>query len=441
MKRYFFLIGFAFLFACNQDTIIGTDLISDQLIDVEYSDTIDISAKSVLGDSLIVFTAGPFTSTNLSISLMGHLEDEYFGTTETAAFFNIGLSTADSLDWADASIDSVILTIPFDTVSTYGDTMAIHNFELFPLTENMLDRDTFRTNDWLSFDPMTIGTYSQVPAIRDSLEVYNPGTDTIDVIQPHLRIAITDNAYITNLIEVAHSADNDSTFRAEIDGFALQSKTDVNSITNLDFSNEVSSLRELTVYYTKSGDKDSYSFPIGARRSIAFQHDYSGSEAAEALNNQAFSDSILFIQSMQGLNIEVDLSSLRELDAGTVNYAELEFTIAMDPNYDLDTQAPIERIGAFWKNDEGNIVDIDDITIGDDIFFFSQFFNGFVDDSGENMVYKLVITNHVLDIINDRVDENKLILIAFNKQFFANRSIVYGPGHSLYPMKLKLVRT
>jgi len=440
MFRVFFVFLIVIFAACNQDTIIGNDLITDQVVDIQFTDDIDISARSVKGDSLVIFVTDGNVSNNLSLMLIGQSEDQLFGKAQSTAFFTANLNSSDTLQNIDA-IDSVILTIPLDTMASYGDTLAVHNFELFELTESMYDLDTIRSNDFFDFDPTVVGARSFVPNTRDSVLAYQPSVDSSINFRAHIRIPIEEMNFRNKFIDAATSANgNDTLFRDEILGFALRSSTDQSSFVSLNMNNSLISITEVNVYYTSAGEKKLYSFPLGSRRSFAFDHDLQGSDAQMAMTDQSFADSLLYIQGMEGPNIEVDLSALKSLQKGSLNYAQLEFHVATLVDSEFDQNPPIERIGAFWK-DNGVTSQVIDLSIGDGSINFTGFFDGTLEEGIDTTRYNLTLSSHSIDIINENIDNDKILLIPFNKQTFANRAVIFGPKHSERPMKLKIVQT
>ena len=335
------------------------------------------------------------------------------------------------------------MTIPLDTIGLYGDTTAIHNFELFSLNETLSDIDTFSTDDFFDYNPGSIGGNTFVPNPRDSLDVYNPELDSTVLERSHIRIPITDMNYSNSLISQTQDAEgNDTTFREQVFGFALKSSTDENSFVSLNMSNSVAAQTEVNVYYQNNGSKALYSYPIGAIRSYAFEHDLLGSEAESSINDQTYADSLLFIQGMRGPNIEVDISSLKNLKAGSVNYARLDFNVAAQTGANENSQPPIERIGAFYRDTNGELQSVRDLAIGDSPgISLGIYFDGFIQDDIDTIQYNMTLTSHAIDIINENVLDDKIILVPFNKQTFANRAVIFGTKHSELPMQLKIVQT
>ena len=54
--------------------------------------------------------------------------------------------------------------------------------------------------------------------------------------------------------------------------------------------------------------------------------------------------------------------------------------------------------------------------------------------------YTITMTAHILRMLSG-LETNRIILAPFGTSKRANRVIVYGPGHSRFPMQLKLIVT
>jgi len=441
MRRGLLLLSIIGILACNQETIIGTDLLPDQDVNIAFTDTVQINASTITGDSLVTFIVGDFGNTNLTTSIIGQSDEPLFGRSKAFSYFNTNLNASDSINFQDAVIDSVILTIPIDTSYFYGPTNASFNFELFRLIETMEGIDTFFTNSFLESESMPIATREFSPQLLDTFPVYAPEIDSIVPLAPHLRIPITDQYFIDDLLNSAIEAENDTIFREENYGFALTAETNDNAYMAMDMSNDASILRRITCYYTV-GDtaKFEYSFIIGGIRSYAFEHDFALSAVESAINDQSFSDSLIFAQGMLGPNLELDLSGVLSIEPGTVNYAEVEMILAELMGYNIEENTPLETLGAFYRDEDNNLTPIEDFNIGNGLLL-PTFYDGSLDTENEPKVYKLVMTHHIINLINREVENTKVILIPVSKQRVADRSIIYGAKHSENRIKLKLIRS
>ncbi len=428
------------LLACREDSIIGTELLNNESLGLEFIDLSPLPMKTVLEDPVPVFIIGDFGTSDLRTYPMGKVDEQIFGSTETTLFVDIHKSVG-TPDFSDSVLDSVVLLIPYDTLGTYGDLTASHLIEVFELTEDFGDRDTFFTNTTFEYDATPIGSVELVPNTSDTVFVNDPALDSIVSFIPHLRIPMGD-VYAVPFFEDANGVEDDTTFIKDNFGFAIKSTPSDNSFFGLNLSNGSLDQRELAVYYTQ-GDTAHlrYNFPIAVDRSYYNELDYSGSDVANALADSIIGDSLLYIQSMEGVNIEISLSGLDDLDQNIpLNAAQLVFFVAELPGDDNILYPPIEAFNLTYENDEGNIVFIEDYTTS--IQTSPAFFGGTIEDDANGLKkYTLGITSHVLNILNGGIASKKLFLKPVRREQEANRTILYGPKHSQYPAKLRLVIT
>ena len=441
MMKYLSILCFCAIFvaACNNETIIGEDLLSEENINLAIIDTIEITTSLVQAEPLNVFEVGEFSSTNPQTFPIGRSEDQFFGTTEVVVYIDIH-KNAETPDFTDATLDSAILILPYDTLSAYGNPEAMHRFEVFPLTESMFDLDTLRTNTALAYESMPIGVYEGTARTRDSVFVYSPEVDSVQRLIPQLRVRLDEN-FSTDLFNFANGVENDTTIVENYFGFAIKTTPDDDSFVAFNLNNTLSFTRELAVYYThQDGTKDKYDFLVGIKRSYQDIHDYTGSDVESALNDPTFADSLVFVQGLEGINIEIDLADIMNVPDIDLNSAELEFYVADLMGDDLDKNAPVPSFGLSYENNDGNI------TVIEDYFWALQttsqsVFGGILEEENGLQKYKMGITTHLLNILNGEVTNTKIILSPVLKQNRLDRSILLGPGNSMFPANLKLIVT
>jgi len=426
------------LFSCREDSIIGSDLLNDESLSLEYVYVSPLPMTTVLEEPVPIFIIGDFGTSDLRTYPMGKIDEDIFGSVQTTLFVDIHKSIG-TPDFTDASYDSVVLLIPYDTLGTYGNLDASHLIEVFELTENFGERDTFFTNDQFEFDPMPIGSIDIVPNLRDTVFAYEPEGDSVTNFIPHLRIKL-DDAYAVPFFEDNNGVQDDTTFIKDNFGFAIRSTPSENSFFGLNLSNGSLDQRELAVYYSFDGDSTArYDFPIAVDRSYYSEIDYAGSAVETALADSTIGDSLLYVQSMEGVNVEIDLSALDALNDVSLNLAELEFFMAELAEDNLDLYPPINAFNLTYENDAGNIVLVEDYTIN---LQSPDFFGGTLEEDANGVrKYTLGITSHVLDIMNGDIASKKLFLKPVRREQEANRTILYGPKHSQFPAKLRLVIT
>jgi hypothetical protein len=433
------LIGVTLLFSCGEDSVIGSELVDGENIDVVFTDDVPIKMQSVLADTSAIFTIGENTSTDLRTTTFGRLDDPFFGVTETTIYTDVHFNSINPTIEDGATIDSVVLSFPLDTIIRYANEDARHRIEIYPLLESLTDLDTFRTTTSFDFDPSPLAIYDGVINPFDSVFVNQPEGDTLFRFIPLIRMQMQE-PYLTEFVEAFRTAEDDDAFIDLINGFAIKSFPDDNSLMSFNMSNTLASLNDITIYYTQNDTIRRYEMPMGVRRFVNYDHTFEGSQSEQALNNYTFGDSLVFLQGMRGFNVEIDISAFREqFGDQDISYGELEFFGPSLMGDDLTTFSPIETMTLAYRNEDGNLVSIEDFTLGQSIGS-STFFGGIKEEVENNMIkYNLSITHHLVEMLNDDTLPDELFLIPLFKTFTANRGILYGPGHSEFPARLKLI--
>lgn len=426
--------------ACSDPSTVGAGLLNDEDLSLAFTDSIAIDVRTIPDDST--------RSVDKPVYLLGQLDDPRFGKTNTEVYFtNTIISTQANPNFADATLDSIVLVLPLDTIGRYGDSTAVHNIEVFQLQENitstfdMFDFGTLLTSDAFEYDEASLlGTRSIVPGYFDSLEVFDPTIDTLVQQLPQIRIPL-DNSFGEVFFENDTVVSSDSLFKDAIKGFALRSEPDNgNSMIGLRFNGS------LNVYFSRDEEKEVFSFGISNFRHQFFEHEFSN-EVLEAFN--AENPETLYTSSMAGPNIEFDLSSLREFEDDLINHAMIDIYIN-EADDDLILYPPIMNFSAFFVSDgeEDFIRDVDPLNtnLAANIINLVTTFQGNlqVDELTGKMKYSMNISGHVVDLLNNFLGDdvnNKIILEPLTKTETPRRAIIHGNDGSAFEPKLKLVIT
>ncbi|MEL6989044.1 MAG: DUF4270 family protein, partial [Bacteroidota bacterium] len=214
------------------------------------------------------------------------------------------------------------------------------------------------------------------------------------------------------------------------------------------------------IYYTKDGEARSVSLLLtfASFRTGLFTHDYSGAFVEPYLDNAEQADEFMFVQSMSGINLEIEWNDLTWLEGAVISKAELEFTVAELNNDDLEKYPPIERIFGHERGDDGEFVVSPDVF---NAFAISNFnvFGGNVQDNADTtmQIYTFNVTDQLQEAIADQIQGNagesvEFILSSYvepetrlpntiplpTKAEVAQRTVFYGPKNSSFPAKLKV---
>jgi hypothetical protein len=222
-------------------------------------------------------------------------------------------------------------------------------------------------------------------------------------------------------------------------GIHVKALTTSDGIVSFDLADNVSGM---TIYYEQDSLKKQYrySFSSTAVRFSNFKHDPSGYVLENFLDVPNKGDSLVFLQSMGGPNVKIEIPYAGKLDNLIVNKAELEFTYAILDEDNEVVFKPLSRMVIVRKESADEpFLFISDVILG------GQSFGGFVKESdvgGGNIVnrYSLNISSYFQQMVDGTAD-NTIYLRAFPKQETAGRAVLFGPGHSVYPAKLILTYT
>ncbi len=427
--------------ACNDPSTIGSELLEADQANVLFTDTLTMVASSIPEDSVLVYDPDPAVS--FSNYLFGDYEDPLFGTTK-ASFYAQLILNFDPPDFEDAELDSVVLVLDYDSTATYGNINSREfGLDVYRITEDVDLEERYYSDQTFEVEssPMaSIASFKPRLTSNDSVEVINFISATrIDTVQvpPQLRIqlplelgeefiAYDDDVYTSN-----------TNFVEQFRGIYVTPTQQTDGIIGFDIANPAS---RLTVYYRQDTVFREYTmrFSSSFLRTSNFEQDFTGSVAEPFLESAEKGDSLLFAQAMAGPNIELEIPHIRNLDGIVVNKAELELTVAVLPEDGDNFYASADQmIIAYEVEGEGQVFIRDVISGG-------LFFGGTPEDEsveGEIVErYRMNISDHIQDMLEGDVN-NTITIRIFPKQEIAERTVIYGPGHSEYPMKLNVTYT
>ena len=134
----YFIISILIFAACKEDSgTIGMGIMpEDEFLNTDYFDTTTIVAHSALHDSLI--------TSNVSINMLGYLNDPVFGKTQAEFYTQFRLSAYidESVGFGEnPAADSLVLTFVY--AGYYGDTLKSFKVNVYELDENMSKNENY----------------------------------------------------------------------------------------------------------------------------------------------------------------------------------------------------------------------------------------------------------------------------------------------------------
>ncbi len=428
--------------SCNKPTVIGGELLEQDQVNIAFTDSITIVAKTIESDSLQTFDL----DSQLDFYLCGDLDDPVFGGVKATNYVQTRLSFPNPGFQSGDVIDSVVLAIVFDTLSAYGNILEEQTINVHRLIDNLDNSESYFSNDAFMFDPTPLGTKTFLPNYEMLVPAksYYSDTTRFDTLIPHVRIPI-DVAYAQEMFDVMEMDSvffNDDKYLEQFKGFYIETEG-VNKESLLSFSYRNIGSR-LQVYYERNDTLKQYDFLFSnaSVKSVNFDHyGASASNAGSFLENTSLGDSLLFVQGMQGTNISFKFPYIEDLSDFIINKATLELTVATLPDDDIELFEPCAQLLLSEKGEDGELLLIEDVVRAFNVGSIGVFGGGLETDMDLDLhTYKMNLSAVLQDMALGQVS-NEVILTMFLSNQRANRSIVFGPNHSLYPAKLSVTYT
>ncbi len=429
--------------SCSDPTLVGAGLLEDDRADVGFSDTLSFSARSATRDSIRTYS--PFTSSQLPSYLFGNLNDPLLGRSAASIYAQVYPENNSPGFSENTVIDSIVLVLPYDIEHFYAKTAGeVFGIDVYQLAEVPLEDNEYFSNQELAVDPMPIGS-AQVTVSVDSLEFTDyEGTDTVMVKIPHCRIPVDDSVAGLLVGLDPDVYESDSLFFDAFKGIHLRPGTENEGMLSFDLLSENAGIY---LYYRDSlaGKPKRFLFDFDLQptvRFVNFKHDYEGAPVAAFLEEPKLGDSLIFIQGMNGLEARLEIPNVTAMQGLVINKAELE-VYAANLEEDESGFVPIQQLILNAPDSDGDLFVVDDIAIIQaQRRSLEDFFGGTpqTDPNGGPTLYRMNITAHIQGVI-DGEKENVLYIAPLEKAVTAGRTILYGPGHPQYGIKLKLAFT
>ncbi|MCC6723850.1 MAG: DUF4270 family protein [Saprospiraceae bacterium] len=433
------------LISCNDPTVIGSDLLSGDQLDIEFIDTLTLKAKTVPNDSLVVWRTGT-NSVILSNFALGDFQDPIFGRTVSSIYTQFFTNTSrPNFDPTKHTLDSVVLLVPLNASLSYGNLDETYTVEVYEMSDVLNAKSTYTNFDSFAVNPAPLATHSFIPNFTDSITVMEPSSDTVREVRlpAHLRIKL-DNAAMSRILSMDSLTINvDSNFVKSFKGLWLKPASQNKGMLSLNMRS--STQTNLRFYYTESGTKKkSYDFHSFSGNPIVLhqQNYYGGSIAGDFLNtpNSAQNDSLIFLQGLNGVNFELEIPYAEDLNGIIINKAELILPILSLPG-DIADITPVAQMYATEYVSDTSLIVIDDIYLPirnlstDD---FGKYFGGKA--GADDIQYKISLSAHMQKMIAGKTTKT-LRFTVNNRTESPTRVVLGGPSHSEFPAKLRISYT
>ena len=431
---YFVLPLVILVSSCEKpEDSLGLELLPEEiLLGLQtYTDSTLLSTYTVLADS---------TRTNeLSRALLGELFLPDFGQSNANIYCQVRLSglSVDLTGGGDedlVGLDSLVLSFEYlESDSLYGEEEALQ-FSVKRLEEDLFLDSVYYSNQAffpggmeLMYDPATPIT----PAPTDSVELSGL------TYPPQLRLRLIDdlgNELIDEALADPTVFDDVSDFVEYFKGFKVSAENlgPTGAILGLDL---LAAQSKLTLYYHNETDTTSFDFDINenAQRYLEFEQDYSmASELQAALDDPGNQDNDLFISSMAGVNVKVDMPSIVGL-TDTLQVAFNKVELVLPVNNTMDEQYFPDRLFAVYENEDGDVISIPDIFEGD-IHSDGRY-------NASNSEYRINITRFAQQVATGIIAEPSIQILPVSNAITANAVRLNGVGNLMGGAKLVVTYT
>lgn len=428
-------VGLWLGYSCNDPTLIGSDLLSEDQLDISFTDTITLRSYSQDNDSIRTYSPSILTGLFTSF-LVGSMDEPVFGQASSTVNAQIVMGFSGGPDFSNLSLtcDSIVLILPYFENAIYGDIDQLYGLEIRALEEDLDFFENYYSNQTFQTSNGLIGSAEFYPSLDSVTVVKHGNPDTFDLIEPHLRVRIDENnlAQEKFFSRSNQNYESDTTFLDFMKGIQIIPTTTNDGMVSFDLN---SSLAGVTVYYHLDTNFFEYTFPLydDRVRFPIFTSNESGSVIEEFLPEGSIpeKDSLIFIQGMNGPDGIIEFPFADKLTNIVVNKAELELKILR-----LDDFEPIDQLVISEIRDDSTKVLIQDVAIAQTraSVNFGQIFGGFPE---EDDTYRLNISNHFQSMIEGEVSK-RIQISVFAKGEKAARVVVGGSGHADFPAKLNL---
>lgn len=420
------LVVLFFFSTCKKEPQeLGLDLIENNPLDVEFSDTTSVVAYSQLEDSL--------RTDETSVVLLGNTFDPVFGKTTAIVFTQISLSSASPDFGTNPQCDSLVFSLQY--TGYYGDTTMPQTFRFYEITEQIYLDSSYYSNQQLAYDPVALENYTFTPHPTDSVLV-----DTTKY-EPHLRFTM--NPALGDIILSAPESalDSNVSFREYFKGLAIV-PDDVAAEPGrgaLLYFNFYANISRINLYY-HNDEEDSlvYRLSLNSTSNARFVHfDHQGYQDASdifrqqtILGDTALGQSQVYIQPMAGVKVKIEFPNLlnwvKENNIA-VNEAQLIFY-----NHEPEGQYPApSRLALYKLNDDGTLGFLIDQSEGDTYF----------DGRYSGNRYRFRINRYIQQVFNGDESNNGLYLFPSSASINASRVVLNGSHSAADKITLQLIYT
>lgn len=433
---------------CNDLTDIGSGLLDEDRLGLDYVDTVSLVTTTVTVDSVLT-QSGTSLANQLDRFMFGDFNDPVMGRV-TAGIYVQPLLDRDRLSlfaiprlpsFRNAILDSIVLVLTLDSAGFYGKPSQPFGLEVLRVIEDMSASANYYSNVNFATSAVPLGSKQFSPTI-DSITVLDYAELRVDTLKyPHIRIPL--NIALGQELIALDSAQyyqSDTTFLSVFKGLYIRPTQPTDGLVAFNWR----SLRPgIFLYYTNdAGLPRQYQYEINefSARTSRIRHDYSGAPAAPFLNDAGQGRNLLFVQALAGTNIKIEIPHATALRNAIINHAELEIPVIAFPGDDSLKYVNNPDVYLTIPDTTLAPTPISDFTLAGSNrveIFGGTFIRG---TNGQPDRYRMNISSQLSDMSQGRAG-NVMYLQIINKAQRGGRIVFAGPENTQHKMRLKVAFT
>ncbi len=456
MKQILFYLSctvFLVLTACTEPITVGADLLNDDRATLGQTVDIPFTTRVIEGDSLLTY----FALDDLPVGgfSFGELQDDVFGATKHS-FYAVpalvrggpgNLPTPPPFAYTDRDVDSVVMIMPIDTAYAFYGNAREFNFRAGLIPSRVEDDVDYYSNLMLTRSLIDVNDGDLITASTTPTLLYDTlyGTNNDSFLAAHIRFKFDQN-FVDNVnMRDEVTFDSDAALATLLAGVYLEAQNDPDGLVGL---RPVSGTTPFSGFYffykdtAASMTERFYRMPLNLTLP-RYEKSYTGSLAGELIQTGDDLEQVA-ISGQGGLLTEISFPNLTMLEDKVINQAEITFFRETIENYSYETYPAPSEIALYYRNDNGNLVQILDrqfLRNGDFTSILNDFIGGneLTDDDG-NIFYRPRFSVHLQSMINGEVPPT-LYLRVSPVDRDASRVILGGPEAPVRPATVKVTFT
>jgi hypothetical protein len=456
MKQFFFYLScavFLALTACTDPITVGADLLNDDRATLGQTVDIPFTTRVVESESLLTWDSDNFLG--IAGFTFGELQDNVFGSSRHSFYAvpslvrsnTTGLPLPPAFAYTERNVDSIIMIMPIDTSYAYYGNARQFNFSARVLPSRVEDDVDYYSDTSLVRNLVDVNDGDLITTTTTPTLLYDTlyATNNDSVLAPHIRFKFNQNFVDEVNTRDESTFDSDTELATLLAGVSVEPLNGPDGMVGLQPNSVGSQISGFYFFYkdtAASMTERFYRMPL-ALTLPRYEKDYTASLAGELLEAGDDMEQIA-LSGQGGLMTEITFPDLTMLEDKVINQAEMVFFRETIENYSYETYPAPSFIGLYYRNTNGNLVQILDRQLlrNPD---FSSIVNDFLggneltDDQG-NVFYRPRFSVHLQRMIDGEVPPTIYMrVIPVDRD--ASRVILGGPEAPVRPATVKVIFT